>query len=282
MIPEFTQAIFLRSLDEWGVSADRFKALSPDEQAAFLRKQGFSSMHDLLAHVGVWWEEAAGIIRDALNKVERPRRKYDFDEFNAASLARFRDTPESQFMQWYEAERQKMITLVSSLDAQQIRIRRVYGWLDAVTLFHLKEHAVSAPQFLVLDMLQREWARYAERFHALSQDQQRAFLEKQGFPRFRDLVAHVAAWWDEGLQLVDGVAKDPAHRMPDMDVDAYNADVQQLFGRLDEADVWKKYESTRAALIELLINVPKETYEHEQVQEWLKSDVIEHYFDHAV
>jgi len=281
MIPEFTQTIFLRSLDEWGAYPARFEALSKEEQAEFRKKQGFS-LHEMLAHVGVWWEEAGGIIRDALEKRERPRHKYDFDEFNAASLARFKDAPEAELMKWYETERQKMIDLVSSLNAEQLKIRRVYGWLDAVTLFHLKEHGIGAPRFLILDMLQREWAAYAERFHALTEDKQKEFLEKQGFPRFRDLVAHVVAWWEEGLQLIDGVAKDPTHRMPGKDTDAFNAQVVELFGRMDEANLWKKYEGTRSALIELLINLPDETYEHKEVQAWLRSDVVEHYFDHAV
>ncbi len=282
MIAEFTQDIFLRSLGEWGAYPARFSALSPDDQAQFLKKQGFSSLHDILAHVGVWWEEAEGIIRDALEKRERPRRKYNFDEFNAASLARFHDTPDAEFFDWYEAQRQRMIALVSSIDAEQMKMRRVHGWLDAVVLFHLKEHGVGAPLFLVLDMLQREWAAYPERFHSLSEEEKKAFLQKQGFPRFRDLLAHIVAWWEEGLQLIDSVTKDPSYKMPDMDVDAYNARALEMFAALDEADVWKRYEAARAALIELLINLPVDVYEHKQVQDWLKSDVIEHYFDHSI
>ncbi len=281
MTPEFTQTIFLKSLEEWGACAARFQALPPEDQAAYLHKQGFASIHDLLAHAGVWWEEARGIIEDTLNHVERPRRKYDFDEFNAASLARFRNTPEPDLMKWYEAERQRMVELVSSLDAQQIKMRKVYTWLDGVVLLHLKEHGIGAPRFLALDMLQREWAGYAERFQRLTEEQQKDFLKKQGFPRFRDLVAHIVAWWEEGIRLIDGAAKDPAYRMGDMDIDAFNAEVVKLFSQLEEPELWKRYEATRAALIELVINLPDQTYEHKEVQAWIHSDVIEHYFDHA-
>ena len=281
MTPEFTQAVFLRSLDEWGAYPARYRALSAAEQAEFQKKQGFN-LPQMLAHIGVWWEEAGGIVQDAIAKRERPRRSYDFNEFNAASLARFQDAPEAELMAWYEAERQKMIELVSSLDAGQIKIRRVYGWLDAVTLFHLKEHGIGAPRFLILDMLQREWGDYAERFRALTEDEHKEFLAKQGFARFRDLVSHIVAWWEQGIQLIEGVARDPAHQMPDMDIDAFNADVVELFGKLDEADVWKKYEATRAALLEMLMNLPEDTYQQKAVQDWLRSDVVEHYFDHAV
>ncbi len=282
MIPEFTQAIFLRSLDEWGAYPDRFHALSAEEQARFLKKQGYSSLHDILAHIGVWWEEAEGIIRDALEKRERPRRRYDFDEFNAASLQRFRNTPEPEFMQWYEAQRQRMISLVSSLDAEQLKNRKVYGWLDAVTLFHLKEHGIGAPLFLVLDMLEREWVAYPERFHALPEDKQKSFLEKQGFPRFRDLVAHIIAWREECLRVVDAVAKDPSYVSAEVEVDAFNARAVELFAPLSEAEAWRKYGTTREALVEMLVNLPADVYEHPEVQAWVRADVIEHYFEHAI
>ncbi len=282
MIPEFTQTIFLKSLEEWGACSTRFKALPPEDQAAYLQKQGFASMHDLLAHAGVWWEEARGIIEDTLNNVERPRRKYDFDTFNAASLQRFRDTPDDEFMAWFEAERQKMIRLVSSLSAEQLKMRRVHSWLDAVTLLHLKEHGVGAPRFLVLDMLQREWLAYPERFRSLAGEKQKSFLQEQGYPRFRDLIAHVIGWWEGILELTDKLAKDPAYRRQEWDVDRFNAEITELYGKLDEAELWKKYETTRSALVEMVINLPDDVYERRDVQDWLKSDVIEHYFDHAV
>ena len=281
MIPDFTQAIFLRSLDEWGSYPGKFKALPLEQQAEVSQQQGFT-LPQMLAHVGVWWEEARAIIQDAIAHRERPRRTYDFDEFNAGSLARFQGTPEDELLKWYENERQQMVTLVASLDDEQMKIRRVYSWLDAVTLFHLKEHGIGAPRFLILDMLQREWAAYAERFHAMTEGEQKTFLQKQGFPRFRDLVAHIIGWWEEGIRLIEGVARDPAHRMPGMDTDAFNALVVQMFSLLAEADVWRRYEAARTALIELAINLPDDTYEHKEVQDWLRSDVIEHYFDHSI
>jgi hypothetical protein len=240
-------------------------------------------LHDLLAHVAVWWEEAEGIIRDTLEKRERPRRKYDdFDEFNAAALARFKDTPDSEFFVWYETQRQRMIALVSSLTDDQMKIRRVYGWLDAVLLGHLKEHSLGAPRFLTLDMLQREWAGAAERFNKLTAEEQKSYLDKQGFKRFRDLAAHIIAWREDGLQVIDAISKDPAYKYQDQDMDAYNAAAVELFGKLDEDELWKKFELTRQSLIELVINLPEETYNHKDVQVWLRDDVIEHYYEHAL
>ena len=282
MIPEFTETLFLQSLDEWGKYADQLKSLSPEEQADFLKEQGYGSLYELLAHVGVWWEEAEGIIRDTLEKRERHSRKYDFDEFNAAALMRFKGTSNEDLLAWYESQRQRMIALVLSLTDEQMKMRRVYGWLNAVVLAHLKEHTVSAPRFLVLDTLQREWGDCLERFQALPEEKQKAFLEKQGFARFRDLVAHVIVWWEDGLAAIDAITKDLAYRHPEKDTDTYNAEAVRVFGELDEVDVWKKFESTRQSLMELAINLPEEIFNHKDVQEWLRADVIEHYYEHAL
>jgi len=282
MIPEFTETLFLQSLDEWGKYADRLNSLSTEKQADFLKGQGYASLYELLAHVGVWWEEAEGIIRDALEKRERHSTKYDFDEFNAAALMRFKGTSNEDLLAWYESQRQRMIALVLSLTDEQMKMRRVYGWLNAVVLAHLKEHTVSAPRFLVLDTLQREWGDCLERFQALPEEKQKAFLEKQGFARFRDLVAHVIVWWEDGLAAIDAITKDLAYRHPEKDTDTYNAEAVRVFGELDEVDVWKKFESTRQSLMELAINLPEEIFNHKDVQEWLRADVIEHYYEHAL
>ena len=282
MIPEFTQTLFLQSLDEWGKYMEQSKRLSPEEQADFLKAQGYASVYELLAHVGVWWEEAEGIIRDTLEKRPRPSRKYDFDEFNAAALKRFKDTSHEELLAWYESQRQKMIALVSSLTDEQMKNRRVYGWLNAVLLGHLKEHGVNAPRFLVLDTLQREWGDSLRHFQDLPEEKQKAFLEKQGFARFRDLVAHIIAWWEDGLEAIDAVTKDLAYQHPEKDTNAYNAEAVRVFGKLDEAEVWKKYESTRQSLIELAINLPEDIFNRKDVQDRLRGEVIDHYYEHAV
>jgi hypothetical protein len=282
MTPEFTKTLFLQSLEEWGRYAELLNKLPAQEQADYLKDQGYATLYELLEHAGVWWEEAEEIIRDAIGKRERAPRKYEFDEFNAASLARFKDSSHEDTLAWYEAQRQKMISLVSSLTDEQMKIRRVYGWLDAVTLGHLKEHTIRAPRFLVLDSLQREWGDYISRFQDLPEEKQKAFIEKQGFPRFRDVAAHIIVWWEDGLEAIDAVTKDLSYRHPDKDTDTYNAEAVKIFGKLDEGEVWKKFESTRQSLLELAINLREEIFNLKDVQDWLKSDVIEHYYEHAV
>lgn len=281
MIPEFTSILFLQSLDEWGRYADEFNKLSPKEQADFLKGQGYASLHELLEHVGAWWEEGEAIIRDAIGKRERPKRTYDFDEFNAAALKRFKDTPKEEVLAWYEAQRKNMSGLVSSLTEEQMKIRRVSGWLDAVVLGHLKEHALRAPRFLVLDMLEREWGSSLERYKALTEEDQKVFMAKQGFGSFREVIAHIIAWWEDGLAAIDALSKDKGYHHPERDTDTVNAEAVKAFGKLDESEVWKKFELTRQRLLELAINLRPEIFDHKDVQAWLRADVLEHYYEHA-
>jgi hypothetical protein len=276
---EFTKELFLQALADWGRYRRVFRSLPPTEQAEFLETQGYESLHDLLAHVAVWWEEARGIIGETIKRGERSSRKYDFNEFNAASLKRFRATPEGEFMAWYESERQQMASLIAGLTPEQMNVPRIQSWLDGVVLEHLKEHGVDAPPYLVIDMLQREWGSYPGRFQKLSAKEQAEFLEKQGFKRFRDLAAHIIAWWEHGIQVIEGSSTgDP----DDDQVDAFNAAAVERFGKLEEAQVFSTFDSTRLTLANLVDMLPDEVLARPNVRSGLRAEVIEHYYEHAV
>jgi hypothetical protein len=277
---EFSKELFVQSLEEWGRYPGLFRGLGAEEQAEFLKEQGYASLHDLLAHVGVWWEEARGIIEERLKRGERPARKYDFAQFNAAAIARFKDTPEVEFMAWYEAERQRMLALVSSLTDEQLKMPRVSSWLDGVVLAHLKEHALQAARFLVVDMLQREWGDYLAGIKALAAQEQSAFLARQGFGEVRDLVAHILAWWDQGIAVIEGSSSDDPGEVED--VDAFNARAVERFRALAESEVLARYEDTRLTLANLVDMLPDEILAKPNVNEWLLADVIRHYYEHAM
>jgi hypothetical protein len=275
-----TKTLFLQALEEWGRTPEALRGLTSSEQAAFLKQQGYASLRDLLAHVGAWWEEARIFVDAAVAKQPRPKRRHNFDEFNAAAVARFKDMPEAAFMTWYETQRQEMINVVSSLSDEQLNIRGVRGWLDGTILEHLKEHCVEAPRFLTIDALRREWADYVDRFNALSAEKQAAFLKKQGFARFRDLAAHIIAWWEQGIAMIEATANGVPCK--DEDVDAFNAEAVARFGKLEESQVFADYEKTRLTLAGLIDGLPDQIYSEPNVQTWLKADVLEHYFEHPL
>lgn len=277
-MPDYSRSLFMQCLDEWKRYPDDFRKLQLEEQASFLEQQGFASLHDLLAHVAAWWEEADAIIRDRVSGVQRPGRKYDLDAFNAESLARFRDTPEAELLLWYESQRQKLAATTEALGEEWFQVRTVYGWLDGVLLEHLKEHGLDAPRFLLMDTLQREWAECVPLFNGLTAEQKQAFLGRQGYARFRDLVAHIIAWWETGIRMIgSGGDQDPCE---DEAVDAFNAAAIQRFGAMEETEVYAAYERTRLVLLNLVGTTPDEIFSRPNVQSWLRADVIDHYFQH--
>jgi len=279
-MPEFTRALFLQALDEWGHYRAAFARLPAAEQAVFLKEQGYASVRDLLAHVAVWWEEAQGIIDAAVAQQPRPARQYNFDEFNAAAVGRFKETSETESMAWYELQRKQMVTVVSALSDEQLKTRRVYSWLDGVVLEHLKEHCVEAPRFLIIDMLRREWGDYVARFWLLTADKQAAFLKKQGFARFQDLAAHIIAWWEHGIGVVEASTNGDTGEA--QDVDAFNAAAVARFGGLQQAQVLAELDKTRLTLISLVDGLPEEVLARPNVQTWLRADVLQHYYEHPL
>ena len=279
-MPEFTRELFLQALDEWGRYAAAFARMPTAEQASFLKEQGYASVRDLLAHVAVWWEEAQAIIDNAVAQRPGPARQYNFDEFNAAAVGRFKATSEAEFVAWYESQRQQLITVVSALSDEQIKIRRVWSWLDGVVLEHLKEHCVEAPRFLIVDMLRREWGDYVGRFRLLTPEKQAAFLKKQGFARFRDLAAHIIAWWEHGIDAIESTTNGDTGEP--QNVDAFNAAAVARFGTLEETEVFAEYERTRLTLISLVDGLPEEVFSRRNLQIWLRADVLQHYYEHPL
>lgn len=276
---DFTKELFLQALEEWGRYPEAFRSMPPEKRDGFLKGQGYACLRDLLAHVGVWWEEARGIIKETIQHGEHPGRKYDFDQFNAASVKRFQETSEVQFLQWYESERQRMIAAVSGLTDGQIQNRRISAWIDGVVLEHLKVHGVDAPRFLVVDTLQREWGNCVADFRRLNAEKQTAFLAKQGFERFQDLLAHVIAWWEQGIAMIEGSC--PEDQSEVEDVDAFNANAVERFRQLPEDQVVAQFEDTRLTLANLVDMLPDEVLAKPSVQSWLRADVLDHYYEHA-
>lgn len=139
---EVTKEKLLEALSEWKEYPAGIERLSAVQKAAFLEKQGYPSAHTLLSHITGWWEEAFAIVDDTLAGRERPRHEYDFDVFNAESIAHFKLWSEADLLSHYEGMRQKLVVLVSSLTDEQLQIKRVSNWLYGVVIDHAEEHAI--------------------------------------------------------------------------------------------------------------------------------------------
>lgn len=275
-----------RALDymeqEWGTYVDRFRRLPQEEQINRLRETGYESLRDLLAHILAWWEEGMGIILAVAQDRPFERKKYDFETFNAQAIAKYRHWDEDEFMSHFEGMRRTMGMDLKSLDEAVFEHRRVNAWLRAVILAHAREHLITLNRFLVLDMLQNDWATYIEDFQRLDPERQREFLSKQGFENFHDLLAHIIGWWEEGARIINGILDSPAFTWQDHDVDSFNRELTVKFSTWSDDDLFKHYESLRLALIDLVERLPEDAFRNRDIEGWLAEDVVEHYDEHPI
>lgn len=275
-----------RTLDyvehEWGTYVERFLQLPEEEQNKRVKQMGYESLRDLLAHIVAWWEEGLGVILAIAEERPFERRKYDFDLFNAEAVAKYKPWDEAEFMTHFEKTRQKMGEDLRSLHEAVFENRRVQAWLHAVVLHHAREHLVALSRFLVLDMLENDWATYIEDFRRLAPEKQKDFLSKQGFENFHDLLAHIIGWWEEGARIINGILNSPAFTWQDPEVDSFNAELTQKYSTWSHDDLFKHYESVHLALIDLVERLPEDAFLNKDIESWLADDVVHHYDEHAV
>ena len=160
-----------RTLDyvdlEWGTYIERFNRLPKEEQEKRVRAMGYESFRDMLAHILAWWEEGMGIVLAIAENREYERRKYDFDVFNAEAVAKYKSWDEHEFLAHFEKMRRKMGADLKSVKEAVFENRRVRSWANGVFIHHAREHLAALSRFIVVDMLENEWATYTADFNRL-------------------------------------------------------------------------------------------------------------------
>lgn len=124
------------------------------------------------------------------------------------------------------------------------------------------------------------WGEYVERFNRLPADRQIVFLHEQGFPRLRDLLAHVIGWWEEGMRIIESVLSYPEFVYREPDTDTFNAMLIEQYSSWDEANLLQHFERTRLRLVDMIEGLPAEAFKNSLIREWLIADVIEHLEEH--
>jgi hypothetical protein len=275
-----------RTLDyveqEWGTYIERFNRLPGEEQSQRVKEMGYESFRDMLAHILAWWEEGMGIILSIAEGREFERKKYDFAVFNAEAVEKYRSWGESEFMAHFEKTRQKMGADLRSMDEAVFENRRVRTWIHAVIMDHAREHLVALSRFLVVDMLENEWATYIEDFNRLDDEKKKEFISQQGFNTFHNLVAHIIGWWEEGARIITGILDSPGFTWTNPETDGFNLELTRKYAGWSDDDLFKHYETVRSALLDLVADLPDDAFLNRDIESWLKDDVVGHYDEHPI
>jgi hypothetical protein len=133
-----------------------------------------------------------------------------------------------------------------------------------------------------LRLLQEEWGTYTERFDRLPADEKIKRVKEQGFESLRDLLAHVLAWWEEGLEVVLATAEGRETPRKTYDDAAFNAEAVSRYKSWSEPEFFAHFESMRRKMVSSLESMPEMTFENRRIMRWLYGIVIVHAREHIV
>lgn len=141
---------------------------------------------------------------------------------------------------------------------------------------------LSASRQQILDALQTEWGTYVDGLKQMPAEAQAAFLEQQGYHRLADLLAHVMAWWKNGMDAIEHLIEDPDYHSPKIDVDDFNQKAVEGFRAVSEPEAVRLFDDTRAAMINLVANLDEAALQNPRITKRLYIEVIDHLGEHAL
>jgi hypothetical protein len=129
---------------------------------------------------------------------------------------------------------------------------------------------------------EQEWGTYIERFDCLPRDEQQKRMKEQGYERFRDMLAHILAWWDEGMGIILAIAEDRPLERKKYDFDAFNAEAVAKYKDWDGAEFLARFEETRLKMAADLGSMNEAVFENRRVRAWLDGIIYHHAREHLV
>lgn len=133
-----------------------------------------------------------------------------------------------------------------------------------------------------LDFLDIEWATYIERFNRLPVEVGQKRVENQGYQQFRDMLAHILAWWEEAMPVILAVAEGRGYERRKYDYDVFNAEAVAKYKDWDEAKFLARFEEMRQKTAADLKSMNEAAWENRRVRSWVNGVFIRHAREHLV
>ena len=134
----------------------------------------------------------------------------------------------------------------------------------------------------VIDFVEIEWAGYVERFNRLPELDGSKRVRNQGYERFRDMLAHILAWWEDVMPVVLAIAENREFEKKKYDFDAFNAEAVAKYKDWDEAEFLAHFEKTRQKAATDLRSMNEAAFEDRRIQGRLNGVFIHHAREHLV
>lgn len=133
-----------------------------------------------------------------------------------------------------------------------------------------------------LDYMESEWGTYVERFNSLSKEEQSTRVKQMGYDAFRDMLAHILAWWDEGMGIIRLIAEERPFERRRYDFDIFNAEAVAKYKPWEDAEFMAHFERARQKMAADLTSMSEAVFENRRVRAWLHGVVLHHAREHLV
>jgi hypothetical protein len=139
-----TRNIVINSLENgWDEYIDQLIRLSPIEKEAFLQKQGFRTIADLLAHIVGWWKEC---MRNITIVQEEPDYKspleINVDEYNEKVIEANRNNSDEETIRLFENTKSELKVMLKELPDSVIENEAINDYLYWCITNHIAEHKI--------------------------------------------------------------------------------------------------------------------------------------------
>lgn len=133
-----------------------------------------------------------------------------------------------------------------------------------------------------IEYVEQEWGTYIERFRRLPKEEQEKRVREQGYEGFRDMLAHILAWWEEGMGIILAIAEEREYERKKYDFDIFNAEAVAKYKSWDEAAFLAHFEKTRQKMAADLRSMKEAAFENRRVRAWLNGIIFGHAREHLV
>jgi hypothetical protein len=133
-----------------------------------------------------------------------------------------------------------------------------------------------------IDFLEIEWATYIERFKRLPQLDGMQRVRRQGYDQFRDMLAHILAWWEDVMPVILAIAENREFEKKKYDFDAFNAEAVAKYKSWDETEFLAHFEKSRQKAAADLRSINEAAFEDKRIQGRINGIFIHHAREHLV
>ena len=131
-----------------------------------------------------------------------------------------------------------------------------------------------------LDYINAEWGTYVARFQRLPKAEGEKRVRDMGYEQLRDVLAHVLAWWEEGLGVILAIAHEREYERKKYDYDVFNAEAVAKYKDWDAEEFKTHFEKTRQKAAAEIRLVNEAVFENRRVRSWANGIFIHHAREH--